>query len=479
MAWPEISIDDFPPERDDEPSSLRQDIIDELSDHFACALNRELLKNPDEQTAKQRVLTQFGDPIKIARQLWLDAMKEKIMSQRIMTGISAVMAVCCLAVVGIAWMLFQESQSINQKMLAQMAAMADRPLPVATTKMDPQFLNQLEVMMQKQIAEANSSSEKMHPIYFQLVEEKQGGKPAAGFKGTLSKVDGKQKVFIVDAVSDESGKLDFGNLPWGTYNVNLSAPWNEEIFSLKITTIPGRAFTETIFCPTAVPRKVPVEFQVDWQGIPAGEEMFLVCDFRHFSISYGFNHRQYNLSSRRTIQNHTWSYRHNLTIPAERGVYLIDVKNYQATPCPLSEDVHFENLEFQDLVWKSTVEALQGEYMPPTIYLIRKSQLSKLSELNSIKTIGLISSDPNGMDLKTYAYPGMGMFVSPFEKFKVEPRLLKILEKKDSSAAKMIYAFQASRLISAYKATTEEPNVWKIIVPDVDPITQKSGSRRF
>ncbi|MFH1299826.1 MAG: hypothetical protein ABIK07_02100, partial [Planctomycetota bacterium] len=84
MAWPEISIEDFPPERDDEPSSLRQDIIDELSDHFVCALNRELLKNPDEQTAKQRVLNQFGDPIKIACQLWLDAMKEKIMSQRIM-----------------------------------------------------------------------------------------------------------------------------------------------------------------------------------------------------------------------------------------------------------------------------------------------------------------------------------------------------------------------------------------------------------
>ncbi|HAW26628.1 MAG TPA: hypothetical protein DCY03_00705, partial [Planctomycetaceae bacterium] len=93
MNWPELSIEDFPPRRDDEPSSLRQDIIDELSDHFACALNRELLKNPDEQIAKQRVIQNFGDPIKIARQLWLDAMKEKIMSQRIMTGISVLMAV--------------------------------------------------------------------------------------------------------------------------------------------------------------------------------------------------------------------------------------------------------------------------------------------------------------------------------------------------------------------------------------------------
>jgi len=64
VAWPEISIDDFPHRRDDEPSSLRQDILDELSDHFVCALNRELLKNPNEQIAKQRVITQFGDPVK-------------------------------------------------------------------------------------------------------------------------------------------------------------------------------------------------------------------------------------------------------------------------------------------------------------------------------------------------------------------------------------------------------------------------------
>ena len=80
MVWPEVSIEDFPPERDDEPSSLREDILDELTDHFVCALNRELLKNPDEQTAKQRVINQFGDPVKIARQLWLDAMKERMMS---------------------------------------------------------------------------------------------------------------------------------------------------------------------------------------------------------------------------------------------------------------------------------------------------------------------------------------------------------------------------------------------------------------
>ena len=35
----------LPPPRDDEPASLRQDILDELADHLICAYNRELLRS--------------------------------------------------------------------------------------------------------------------------------------------------------------------------------------------------------------------------------------------------------------------------------------------------------------------------------------------------------------------------------------------------------------------------------------------------
>ena len=52
----------LPPPRDDEPASLRQDIIDELSDHLVCAYNREILRGLDSNAARQRVLKQFGDP---------------------------------------------------------------------------------------------------------------------------------------------------------------------------------------------------------------------------------------------------------------------------------------------------------------------------------------------------------------------------------------------------------------------------------
>ena len=56
----------FPPPRDDEPASLRQDILDELNDHLACAYNRELLRGMDSDAARQRVLERFGNPAAVA-----------------------------------------------------------------------------------------------------------------------------------------------------------------------------------------------------------------------------------------------------------------------------------------------------------------------------------------------------------------------------------------------------------------------------
>ncbi len=42
----------LPPPADDEPASLRQDILDELGDHLACAYNRELLRGANSQLAR-------------------------------------------------------------------------------------------------------------------------------------------------------------------------------------------------------------------------------------------------------------------------------------------------------------------------------------------------------------------------------------------------------------------------------------------
>ena len=96
MAWSEDITGELPAPRDDEPEHLRQDIADELSDHLDCALNRELYFTQDEQQAKQNVLSRFGNVNRIARKLWFDWMKEKIMSQRLNLAMTTLMTAVCI-----------------------------------------------------------------------------------------------------------------------------------------------------------------------------------------------------------------------------------------------------------------------------------------------------------------------------------------------------------------------------------------------
>ena len=92
---------ELPTPRDDEPAGLRQDIVDELADHLACAYNRELLRGAGTNEARRRVLHRFGDPAAVARRLWLDAIGGKIMAQRVLIATCLVMAAACFGLVGL------------------------------------------------------------------------------------------------------------------------------------------------------------------------------------------------------------------------------------------------------------------------------------------------------------------------------------------------------------------------------------------
>ncbi len=185
------------------------------------------------------------------------------MSQRIMTGISAVMAVCSIAVVGIAWMLMRVSQGVNQKMLAQLAVIADRPQadsavvksmqrtneaivrelkilaesqkpsqqaggmgsgfgssmggeedgfgaiakPLEPSNTNQQILKQKEQLNNKSSSQGGSTSEAMNQISFQLVQDNKGKKPAVGFTGRLTKIG--TDAFSLNATSDGKGILNF------------------------------------------------------------------------------------------------------------------------------------------------------------------------------------------------------------------------------------------------------------------------------
>ncbi|QDU07888.1 hypothetical protein [Gimesia aquarii] len=453
MVWPEVSIEDFPPRRDDEPASLRQDILDELTDHFVCALNRELLKNPDEGLAQERVIKNFGDPVKIARQLWFDAMKERIMSQRIMTGISAVMAVCSIAVVGIAWILMRDSQLVNRQMLDQLAVIADRPQadstvvkslqstneaivrelkvladsqrpsrsandmgmsgmmgamgmgegemmaggfgveskPAEPSNINQQILKQLEQLNQKQKTQGKSSISEMHNISFKLVQDTKATKPAVGFKGKLTKSGKQTETFSVDAVSDAKGQLDFGKLPWGKYYLSLYSPWNEWCSLSNISMIPGRDYSQWVVCPTSEPNKITVRFEVNWPEKLKSEDWYLICDFRRMTSP-----RRLELNTHRIIQDHTWFFDQSDLQPSEKGVYLVDREN-NIMPCPLGVNGKYEDLKPETLAVQPSIHLREGQYPLSLIYLVPKQDLTKLSELDKSKPYHVVNQLQGGI----------------------------------------------------------------------------------
>ena len=380
MIWPEISLDDFPPRRDDEPSSLRQDIIDELSDHFVCALNRELLKNPDEGLARRRVLERFGDPVNVARQLWLEAMKEKIMSQRMFAGMTGVMVVCSFLVVGLVWSMMKQSERVNLELLDRLAAMEAEPQPALSTETNQRILKQLELLNQKRAVAARPDASALSQVIIQLRGATEGRDPSQRFMGYLKK-RGEQSEFVsqVAVASDETDQIDFGQLPAGQYQLNLVAPWAEFYHNYEITVQPGQDLMQTIVCPATATRDVAVEFQIDWQGKLKSGDWYVLCDFRELMTNMTPN--QFRLESSRMVEGRPWL-SGQFDQAASRGVYLIDREN-RVSRCPLDEEGRFQNIDPETLAGKPSVELREGNYKLPVLYLIHKADLNRIAGLHA------------------------------------------------------------------------------------------------
>ena len=136
---------DLPQPRDDEPSSLRSDIADELADHLQCAFRREVLKDGDREAAQRRALDRFGDPKKLARRLWRQAMWSRMMKQRIVSGLQWMVALTAMLIAGaVFWQqsqMFAELRQARQDEAAQRQALtakldqlqlrAGLPVPIA------------------------------------------------------------------------------------------------------------------------------------------------------------------------------------------------------------------------------------------------------------------------------------------------------------------------------------------------------------
>jgi hypothetical protein len=248
VDWPDELARDLPAPHEDEPASLRQDIIDELADHLACALRREQHRTADPQQAEQNVLGQFGDPARIARQLWLEAMQEKLMSQRLTLAFVAVIALASLAATGMAWQSVQQGREFNAAVLAKLETMAQAEPPI---------------------------SPDWNPTKVRLVLGEPDGSPAAGFQVNLSNLTDGLKY---EEQTGADGIADFGLLRPGTYDVEALTPWQDRTF-ISLTVRPGRSLLKEIVCPQP-PEMSEISLKINWPEDLRDRELFARCDFR-------------------------------------------------------------------------------------------------------------------------------------------------------------------------------------------------------
>ncbi len=254
----------LPPPRDVEPAGLRRDILDELADHLGCAYNRELLRGADSGEARRRVMERFGDPAALARRLWFDAMKGKIMAQRVMIATCFVVTLASLSMAGLFW-----QQSIQARRDSAIAAAEARAS-------QQEMLKQLQEMSE---AIRNPRSPLLIPVKFEILQT-DDGPPLAGCSIKLQQVDPVSRRER-SRVTDASGVADFGILQPAEYHFEFSTSWGDSSLtgSGTLSLEPGTEVHKTIICPRTLLEGVAVRIRCDWPADLEREGLVLAAPF--------------------------------------------------------------------------------------------------------------------------------------------------------------------------------------------------------
>ena len=267
MTQPDDIAARLPAPREDEPRELRQDIADELADHLHCAVARERLRDEtlrgDNDEALRAALDRFGDPAAVARRLWYDAMKERIMTQRARLLFSAaggaLIALCLMFM----WQMITHFQTMQ-------ATLADLQRQIAETNVAA--IKPVGVESAKSIAE--------QPFSVKLVDE--AGKPVQGSVSHTSEVITPDSIHTAD-----DGVADFGLLPAGVQyliSVHLDGSGAHTAFTVLLT--PNRAGEMKVVCPGEMPA-VPLRFAIDPPESFAFETLYYLAQAHRKSLSFG------------------------------------------------------------------------------------------------------------------------------------------------------------------------------------------------
>ena len=255
----------LPTGHDDEPASLRQDILDELNDHLVCAWNRERMRSGmlspgsdeahggDSENVRaalwERVEQRFGDPRALARRLWFDAMWSRIMNQRIQLTAICLLVATSLGSMALAWQSLAASRDLAAKAEASNAVLLEKLQAQAN---NAELLKELRALVSKTPAAPPASSQprEWNSLRIRCVAEKSDGLPLAGVKVTCSAVETPPRLPPKTVVTDKNGMADFGQVIYGQYKIETEV--GEELVRKHVISVfPGENFEETIPCPPA------------------------------------------------------------------------------------------------------------------------------------------------------------------------------------------------------------------------------------
>ncbi|MBX3437643.1 MAG: hypothetical protein KF861_09145 [Planctomycetaceae bacterium] len=286
---------DLPPPRDDEPASLRRDIADELADHLECALRRELLASGGRQSpdgggvpvrgdtasgsgdspfhrAQQVVLTRFGNPASVARRLWLDAMQEKLMAQKITLALTCVLTAAVLFLSVVVWQTLERTQDAQRAATEAQATLAQQSEQLSAT-----ILQTLESLRNSPSpGPAPAAVGGWSPLTVKLESEE--GKPVEGeVRITGTQFGGDKTDINLHRHTGSEGTVDFGMVPYGNYRMTITAIAAGETHTKEFMVAPGRPSEHVIVCPTSPPPEIALRFRIEPpQKLNADELLYLV-----------------------------------------------------------------------------------------------------------------------------------------------------------------------------------------------------------
>lgn len=298
MTQPDDIAARLPSPRDDEPRELRRDIVDELADHLHCAVARERLRDDGvssgsnatnrDEAALSAALERFGDPAAVARRLWFDAMKEKIMSQRIVSITAVAACAACIACAFFMWRIVESNREAQAALLASQREGMQAMVAEIRDSLNPGLGGGGSVSheaLQALLKEANrppAPSDNWWPLVVKLVD--QDGKPAQGTvtyaanSTSAGQVSDKRR-------TNEDGVVDFGQLPSGQYNVRVTLETDLNRGE-HVLLGPNRPREYTFVCPSDPVAKGPLRIELSPPENMRDERLYYVASvaFRERSV---------------------------------------------------------------------------------------------------------------------------------------------------------------------------------------------------